>query len=176
MARDNLDLQLATTLSITFEFQKMDVWHETVHQHATEYLILCPILRWTAIIQRILSYPSCNQNSLVSTVFMNDQRKLVTSAYLVTQLQAAAKRIGENVLGFSHLDIGTHTPFDWEEPWPCIWRECQFFMIMLIGLWPLMPSCSTSAGKSSNSARVTCAMGLEQLFGLGFRSAMSLRW
>jgi hypothetical protein len=80
-----------------------------VHQHVTEHPILCPILCCAAIVQRILAYPGCNENSLVSPVLTNDQRKLATSAFLVTQLQAAAKKNGKDVLGFSHLNISTHS-------------------------------------------------------------------
>jgi hypothetical protein len=109
VSSDDPDLCLATALSITFEFQKTDVQNETVHQHITEHPILCPILRWAAIVQRILAYPGCNKNSLVNTALTNDQQKLVTSAFLATQLQASAKRVGEDVLGFSHLDISTHS-------------------------------------------------------------------
>jgi hypothetical protein len=105
MSLDDPDLCSATALSITFKFQKLDVRNETVHQHVTEHPILCPGLRWAAIVQRILDYPGCNENSLVSTVLT----KLVTSAFLETQLQAAVKRIGKDVLGYSHLDIGTHS-------------------------------------------------------------------
>jgi hypothetical protein len=55
MSLDNPDLCLATALSIPFEFQKTDVRNKTVHQHVTEHPILCPILRWAAIVQRILA-------------------------------------------------------------------------------------------------------------------------
>jgi hypothetical protein len=39
----------------------------------------------------------------------NDTRKLVTGAFLATQLRAAASRIGEDALSFSPEDIGTHS-------------------------------------------------------------------
>jgi hypothetical protein len=55
-----------------------------MHQHVTEHPILCPVLRWAAIVQGILDYPGCGENSLVSTALTNDQQKLVTSAFLAT--------------------------------------------------------------------------------------------
>ena len=134
MALDDPDLRLATALSITFEFQKTDVRHETVHQHATGHLILCPVLCWAATVQRILAYPGCKNTSLVSTVLTNDQRKLVTSAFLSTRLQAAAKRIGEDVLGFSHLDIGTHSIRS-GGAMAMYLAGVPVFTIMLIGRW-----------------------------------------
>jgi hypothetical protein len=96
------DLASATALAITFEYQKTDVRDEIVHQHSTGLPILCPVRRWAGIIQRILTYPGCDTDSPVSTVLVaNDTRKLVTGAFLATQLRAAASRIGEDALGFS---------------------------------------------------------------------------
>jgi hypothetical protein len=105
-----------------------------VHQHIIEHPIICPVLRWAAIVQRILAYPGCDENSLVSTVLMNDQRKLVTSAFLATQLQAAAKRIGKDVLGFSHLDISTHS-IRLGGAMAMYLAGVPVFTIMLIGRW-----------------------------------------
>jgi hypothetical protein len=135
MSLDDPDLCSATALSITFGFQKTDVRNETVHQHVTEHPILCPVLRWAAIVQRILDYPGCDENSLVSMVLTNDQRKLVTSAFLATQLQAAAKRIGEDVLGYSHLDIGTHSIQSGGAMAMYLVAGVPVFVIMLTGRW-----------------------------------------
>jgi hypothetical protein len=43
MAPDDPYLQLATALSITFQFQKTDIRHKRVDQHATEHIVLCPV-------------------------------------------------------------------------------------------------------------------------------------
>jgi hypothetical protein len=103
-------LRSETAISITFEFQKTDIRHETVHQHATILPNLCPVKAWAKVVQRVLSYPGCNTDSLVSTVLTNNKCWLVTAAFLATQLQAAVKRIGPGVLGFLHLlDVGTHS-------------------------------------------------------------------
>jgi hypothetical protein len=109
MALNNPDLLLATAISITFEFKKTDVRNKTVHQHATFLLVLCPILQWATIVQRVLAYPDCVHDSLVSTV-VNDQRKLITGQFLGTQVKAAAACGGsEDTLKFVPDDIGTHS-------------------------------------------------------------------
>jgi hypothetical protein len=61
-------LRSETAISITFEFQKTDIRHETVHQHATILPNLCPVKAWAKVVLRVLSYPGCNTDSLVSTV------------------------------------------------------------------------------------------------------------
>jgi hypothetical protein len=109
MALSYPDLASATAIAITFEFQKTDIRHETVHQQATGREVLCPVRRWAAIVRRILAYPGSDEESLVSTVVCNDRRSQITGAFLSTKLRAAASAIGEDVLGFPAKDIGTHS-------------------------------------------------------------------
>jgi hypothetical protein len=103
------NLASATALAITFEYQKTDVRDKTVHQHSTGLPILCLVRRWAGIVQRILSYPGCDAYSPISTVVANNTRKVVTGAFVATQLRAAASCIGEVALAFSPEDIGTHS-------------------------------------------------------------------
>ena len=103
------DLASATAISITFQFQKTNVRDETVHQHATELPILCPVIQWALVVIHILSYPGCDTDSLVSMVVIGDKQKLITAPFLASQLRSAARRIGEDILGFSWQDIGTHS-------------------------------------------------------------------
>jgi hypothetical protein len=156
MALHNSDLHLATTLSITSEFQKRDVSNETMHQLAAEHPILCPVLQWAAIIQWILAYPGCDENSLVSTVLMKDQQKLVTSPFLAIQLQAAAKRIGKYVLGFSHLGISTHSIGLGGAMAMYLVGECQSSQSCSLTPGPLMmPSLQYIPRQVSNSAQAS---------------------
>jgi hypothetical protein len=127
-------LASATAISITFEFQKTDVRSETVHQHATGLELLCPIIMWSRVVRRILAYPGCDEESLVSAVVINDARKLVTASFLAAELKAAAAWIGEDVLGFPPDDIGTHSI----RPGAAMamyLAGVPVFTIMLIGRW-----------------------------------------
>jgi hypothetical protein len=103
-------LPSALAVSVTFEFQKTDVRSETVHQHATGLKLLCPIVMWSRVVQWILAYPGCNKDSLVSTIIINDARKLVTATFLAT----------------SRLRTLGPTPFARGPPWRCISLACQF--------------------------------------------------
>jgi hypothetical protein len=127
-------LATADALSITFEFQKTDVRHETVHQHATGFDILCPVVQWAAVVQRVLGYPGCDSDSLVSTVLLRDKLKLVTGTFVGQLLKAAAKRLGEDVLGFSHSDVGTHSLRS-GAAMAMYLAGVPVFTIMLIGRW-----------------------------------------
>jgi hypothetical protein len=134
MPLDDPALQTATAVSITFEFQKTDVRHETVHQHATFLEVLCPVRMWAQIVQRIRRYPGCDAESLVSTVVLSNKRQLITGVFLASMLQAAAKRLGEDVLGFPHTDIGTHSIRS-GAAMAMYLAEVPVFTIMLIGRW-----------------------------------------
>ena len=143
MALDDPNLASATAISITFEFQKTDIQNETVHQHTTDLPVLCPVRRWASIATRILSYPGCNKDSLVSTVVSSDKRKLVTGAFLSSKLQAAAGRIGEDTLGFPPSDIGTHSI-----------RSGGAMAMYLAGV-PVLPSCSSEDGPPTHSSGIS---------------------
>jgi hypothetical protein len=128
------ELPSATALSFTFKFQQTNIQHKTVHQHATLLSTLCPVKAWAKVMHHILSYPGCDTNTLVSTVLTNDKRQLVTSTFLTTKLQATAKRIGPDVLGFSHLDVGTHSIHS-GGAMAMYLAGVPIFTIMLIGCW-----------------------------------------
>jgi hypothetical protein len=134
MALSAPDLESATAIAITFEFQKTDVRHETVHQHATGKAILCPVRRWAAVVQRVLGYNGTDEESLVHTVVCNDKRALVTGAFLSNKLQDAARRIGEDTLGFPPEDIGTHSIRS-GGAMAMYLAGVPVFTIMLIGRW-----------------------------------------
>jgi hypothetical protein len=134
MALTNPNLASATAISITFEFQKTDVRHETVRQHATRLPVLCPVLMWACIAQRILSYTGCDTDSLVSTVLVNDKQCNISASFLSAHLQAAAKQLGPDLLGFSHTDIGTHSIHSGTAMAMHL-AGVPGFTIMLIGRW-----------------------------------------
>jgi hypothetical protein len=134
LALSDPDLASATAIAITFEFQKTDVRHETVHQHATGRTVLCPVRRWAAIVRRILAYSGSDADSLVSTVVCNDKRSLVTGAFLSTKLRDAARALGEDVLGFPADDIGTHSIRS-GGAMAMYLAGVPVFTIMLIGRW-----------------------------------------
>jgi hypothetical protein len=134
MALTDPALASATAISITFEFQKSDVRSETVHQHATGFELLCPVIMWSRVIRRILAYPGCDEESLVSVVIINDAHKLMTASFLAAELKAAATRFGEDVLGFPPDDIGTHSIRS-GAAMAMYLAGVPVFTIMLIGRW-----------------------------------------
>jgi hypothetical protein len=79
-------LHTATTVSITFEFQKKDTKNDTVTQHRSDDTLLCPVKVWAKIIKRIASYPNKQKHPQVNTYFDNGKFYLIKGSMLLKQL------------------------------------------------------------------------------------------
>jgi len=127
-------LALADTVSITFEFQKSDERHETITMHRSGDTVLCPVRAWAAIVRRILSYPGTTADTNVNTIFVDNKLSTISSATMLEKLRAAARLIGEDVLGFDPEDIGTHSIRS-GAAMAMYLADVATFTIMMIGRW-----------------------------------------
>jgi hypothetical protein len=106
---NNKNLDKASTVSITFEFQKKDVKNDTITQHRSDDTLLCPVKIWAKIIQCLHSYPNTNKDTQVNTYFSDGKQYLITGRMLLKQLRRATTAIGKDTLGFSAHRIGLHS-------------------------------------------------------------------
>jgi len=127
-------LALADTVSITFEFQKSDERHETITMHRSGDTVLCPVRAWAAIVRRILSYPGTTSDTNVNTIFVDNKLSTISSATMLEKLRAAARLIGEDVLGFDPEYIGTHSIRS-GAAMAMYLADVATFTIMMIGRW-----------------------------------------
>jgi hypothetical protein len=134
MAYDNPELHLADGVSITFTFQKNDERDATVTQHRTRDPELCPVLLWSAIIKRILSYPSTDIDSPINTYRVRGELKEITSKMILQRLRAVVSHIGEAELGFKTHEIGTHSIRS-GAAMAMYLTGVPVFTIMLLGRW-----------------------------------------
>eukprot|EP00978_Attheya_sp_CCMP212_P036239 scaffold162830_cov52-Attheya_sp.AAC.9 len=104
-------LASADSVTITFEYQKNDERNDSVTMHRTGDMLLCPVISWAAIVQRVLSYPSTDKESPVNTMYNPNTEKLsyLSSVDMCIRLCAAASILGIAKLGFNPEDIGTHS-------------------------------------------------------------------
>ena len=98
----------ATTVTITFEFQKngdkeADI---TMHRNNKE---LCPVKAWATIVSRILSYPSTSLFSPVNTILINGSLSLISSKEVIHHIRSTVDVLGEDTLGISPKDVGVHS-------------------------------------------------------------------
>ncbi len=104
----NSKLNQASTVSITFKFQKKDTKNDTITQHRSKDTILCPVKIWAKIIQRLLSYPNTNKHTQVNTYMDSGKVYLIKGQLLLKQLRRATTAIGKDTLGFAAHEIGLH--------------------------------------------------------------------
>ncbi len=62
------DLESADSIAITFEMQKNDSKFDTVIHGQTDDPVLCPVLQWAQLVNRILSYPNTTCDTPVCAV------------------------------------------------------------------------------------------------------------
>ena len=128
------DLALSDTVTVTFEFQKSDERNESVTMHRSGDPTLCPVISWASIGRRILSYPGCNDNTTVNTIFTNGKSSTISSATVRVKLRSAAREVGEAILGFKPDDIGTHSIRS-GGAMAMYLAQIPTFTIMMIGRW-----------------------------------------
>ena len=102
------DLESASSISITFVFQKNRTKMQTITQQRTG-LRLCPVRCWAKLVKRILSYAGTSGESPVNVVRVNGELVEVTDEEVTSVLRATVTAIGEQRLGFSSDRVSTHS-------------------------------------------------------------------
>jgi hypothetical protein len=110
MPHNHPELHLADCVNITFYYQKNEERDAQVTQHRTGDSVLCPVHSWATIIRRILSYAGTGPSTPVN-VYQNSAGDLcqLSSKTVLLNLRAVARSMGRSHLGYSEMDIGTHS-------------------------------------------------------------------
>jgi hypothetical protein len=128
-------LHLSECVYITFEFQKCDTKHETITQHKSGDLLLCPVRIWASIICRISSYPLSNMSTTVNTYMKPDKSiHYFSGTELLRRPRLATTSIGSDILGFSAKEIGLHSARS-GAAMAMYLAGVPVFTIMLLGRW-----------------------------------------
>ena len=98
---------MSDKVSPKFGTQKNGVKNATVTQWRTS-TTLCLVRIWAGIIIRLDSYSGTTRDTLVNTVWVELQKK-TTSQMTTNSLRAGTLSFGEERLGFSHKEVGTHS-------------------------------------------------------------------
>ena len=101
-------LHLADKVSPVFCTQKNGVKKATVTQWRT-ITTLCPVRIWAEIIIRLESYLGKKRDTPVNTVWVGRQKTTITSQMTTNSLRAGTLYFGEERLGLSHKEVGTHS-------------------------------------------------------------------
>jgi hypothetical protein len=125
------DLESADSIAITFKMQKNNSKFDTVIHGRTDDPVLCPVLQWAQLVDRILSYPHTTCNTPVCAVWRHGRLDKIASMQVVSALCAASKAVGSARLGFKPRRWG-RTPFAQEQRWKCILPRYQFIPSFLL--------------------------------------------
>jgi hypothetical protein len=79
-------LESADRVAITFEMQKYDLKNDTVIHGRTDGSILCPVLQWARLVNRIWTYPGASLVTPVCTVWRNGRMEHITSKSILQHL------------------------------------------------------------------------------------------
>jgi hypothetical protein len=134
IAHDSPLLESADAVSITYERQKKDERNDTVTHLTSGDAILCPVRQWAAVVRRIRRYPGASDNTKVSAVWRRGRMEHITSKELISALRAAVVAVGEDKLGFTKDEIGTHSIRS-GAAMAMFLGECPVYTIMMIGRW-----------------------------------------
>ena len=95
-------------VSPTFRTQKNWVKNSTVTQWGTT-TTLCPVHIWAEIIIQLDSYLRTTSVTPVNMVWAERHKMTITSQMTTNSLRAGTLSFGEESLGFSHKEVGTHS-------------------------------------------------------------------
>ena len=100
----------ADIVQIEFEFQKNDKRNVKVHMFRSGDNLLCPVIAWAMIVQRVHNIAGSSEDSEVCS-FQDDKGKvtLLQAAHIRSRLRAVVDIIGAEALGFDKEDIGLHS-------------------------------------------------------------------
>jgi hypothetical protein len=115
--------------------QKNDSKFDTVIHGRTDDLVLCPVLLWARLFNRILSYPNTTCNTPVCAVWRHGRLDKIASTQVMSALRAASKAVRSAHLGFEPSEMGMHSLCSGAAMEMYLAR-IPVYTIMLIGRWP----------------------------------------
>jgi hypothetical protein len=102
-------LQNADLVSITFKDQKNGQKFDTVNLQNSKDKLLNPVVAWAKTTKRIMSYPGTSRNTSINLYLIEKTPYFFTDKNVIQTLRSAARKIGENSLGFKANELGTHS-------------------------------------------------------------------
>jgi hypothetical protein len=109
-------LSEATTVSITFEFQKRDVRNDTIsHQRSGDKQgqgEMCPVRAAVEIIKRIHAYnlPRDHVRDIqINFIQWESMSYTIPSSLILLKIRTVVKNLGQEKLGFLPEEVGTHS-------------------------------------------------------------------
>ena len=149
------DLESASYVSVTFEFQKNRTKFQTISQQRSG-VHLCPVKCWARLIKRLASYHGHSGDTPVNVVLIDGKLVEVSDSDITVMLRSAVRSIGEASLGFRASEVSTHSIRS-STTMALLLSRVDVSVIMLLGRW-----------KSASFMRYVREQVLECLTGVSF--------
>jgi len=134
MNHDDLELEQADCLAVTFEMQKKEDKNDTVHHKATRDAIMCPVRAGAELVRRIRSYANTSDDTPISAVLSGSRLTHVTGKQVANALKDSVRAIGEDVLNIKADEVGTHSLRS-GAAMAMFLGGLPVYLIMLMGRW-----------------------------------------
>ena len=129
-------LHLATTVSITFRYQKRDQRDDTITHHRNLDPLMCPVKSWAFTVRRLIKLPGHTATTTVDTFYNSSTGELarLTATSILQLFHATAESMGFASLGFLPDEIGTHS--NRAACAMCMYLNgVPVYTIMIVGRW-----------------------------------------
>ena len=138
---DSPNLELAHSVSITFEFQKKDVRDDTIsHQRSGDKKdggVMCPVKACISLILRARKLPISFTQLLdtpINTVQLSTSTYKIPSEVFLDTIRRTVSDMGKDTLGFGPEEVGTHSNRS-AGAMSMFLSGTPVYIIMLIGRW-----------------------------------------
>mmetsp|Transcript_35267 Transcript_35267/g.79113 ORF Transcript_35267/g.79113 Transcript_35267/m.79113 type:complete len:385 (+) Transcript_35267:1924-3078(+) len=108
LPHDHPLLAYADTLTINFGDQKTEIRNEQVTQHNNLDCELNPIVNWADTVKRLRGYPGFDPSWEVFK-FYDGSFSNITATEMINDIRDAVDDIGEETLGYTSAEVGTHS-------------------------------------------------------------------
>ena len=124
----------AHSTSIMFENQKNKVKWDKSTQESTKDPLLNPTRALVSIVDELWKDPRTTEDTPICTFYEDGSTKYVTASDMLDFMRRTAEAIGEDKLGFTSVDIGTHSVRS-GAAMAMFLDNTPIFFIMLVGRW-----------------------------------------
>jgi len=114
--QNSLDIFSATSVSITFEWQKKDVRDDIItHQKLNDNIgdkIMCSVRACIELLLQIRTSNLPHDKILdlqINTVVLDGKLSTISSTIILEKIRTAVKALGKDNLGFTADEVGTHS-------------------------------------------------------------------
>jgi hypothetical protein len=129
-------LHLATSVTLTFEYQKNDSRNETVTAHKTYHSFMCPVIQLAITVRRLIAMPHAIEDTPINAYMEPRSTKIqyIKADTILKKLRLAVSIMGKDVLGFGPKAVGLHSLRS-GVAMAMYLQGIPVYVIMLLGRW-----------------------------------------